>query len=261
MTKNKNPYQSGQIGVIIVLIMSVLLTVGLSMSANTNSDLFISQQEEESNRVFNAAEAGIEEALSGNLVFSENPATGTVAKIADIGINYQVNSLRILETRVFEGSSLKIDVQGAATGNQLNLNWAKETTCSGEKKISPASLLISVYYDDAGTIKTRHYAYGGCDYSDNFIPAIVVNNEGYKRGITVTLTEDDLFVRIKPVYNDTNIRARGFGWNLPYQGFLIRSEAESDLGNENRSVEVIRSLPNAPAVMDYSLYSGSTISK
>ena len=155
---------------------------------------------------------------------------------------------------------MKSDLTGATNGYQLNLNWAKETSCTGNKKTSPASLLISIYYDDAGTIKNRYFTYGECDYGDNFPKAVVINN-GYRSGITLDLTSDDLFALIKPIYNDTNIRARGFYWDLPYQGFSIRSEANSELGDENRAVEVIRSLPNPPSVMDYVLYSGSTINK
>ena len=64
-----------------------MLTVGLSLAANTSSDLIISQQEEESNRVFNAAEAGIEKALSEDLIFSEETQSGVLDSIDDVDVN------------------------------------------------------------------------------------------------------------------------------------------------------------------------------
>ena len=57
--------QQGQVVIIILLLMAVALTVGLSISSQTASDVKISTQLEESERAFAAAEAGIESVLSG----------------------------------------------------------------------------------------------------------------------------------------------------------------------------------------------------
>ena len=53
----------------------------------------------------------------------------------------------------------------------------------------------------------------------------------------------------------------GDGWALPVQAYNIRSEAKNDLGNETRAVEVNKTLDAAPAIMDYALFSGTTIVK
>jgi len=260
MTKKQNPYQSGQIGVIIVLIMSVLLTVGLSMSANTNSDLFVSQQEEESNRVFNAAEVGIEQALSSNLAFEGESSTGTVDNITDVGVDYSISKTRTLETRLFEGVSVKVDVSNANDGDTLRIDWSRENDCVSE---DPASILISIYHDEAGTLTVRNYAYAACARADGFTSVANINENSLRRRIDLAMQAGDQFVRIKPVYNDTHVRvySSSVAWTLPVQGFLIRSSANNELGNETRVVEVNRTLPTAPSVMDYSLYSGGTISK
>lgn len=260
MKQLKNTSQSGQIGIIIILIMSVMLTVGLSLAANTSSDLIISQQEEESNRVFNAAEVGIEEALSSDLTFAQESMAGTVNTISDVAVDYNISKTRQLETRLFEGVSAKVDVSNAIDGDVLRIDWSRENDCASE---NPASLLVSVYSDDAGTIRARHYTYGGCNRGDGFETGGTISDNGLFRRTDLVMQTGDQFVRIKPIYNDTHLRvwSPSIGWTLPVQALVIRSEATSDLGNENRAVEVNRSLPSAPSVMDYALYSGSTISK
>lgn len=75
--------QQGQTLIIILLIMAVSLTVGLSVVSRSTSDIKISQQEKEATRAFSIAELGIEQALIGG------PLTGSTAD----GITYQVSTL------------------------------------------------------------------------------------------------------------------------------------------------------------------------
>lgn len=252
---NQHYYQAGQIGVVTLLIMTVLLTVGLSTAANTTRDVTLSQQEAESTRVFSAAEAGIEQALSS---YEGENLSGNVGSISDVDVNYTLTEVNALETRLFEGVSVAVDVTGVTTGQGITVHWSKDDDCGAA---DPASLLISIFYDDAGTTRVRYETAGACDRSDGFTLASNVNTDGYRREIDIPLQTNDLFLRIKPLYNDTHIRVTGAGWTLPVQGVRVRSEASNQLGNETRSVEVNRSLPTAPSVMDYALVSGTTIVK
>ena len=263
MEKKFSNNQSGQIGVAILLTMTVLLTMGLSVASRSTEDLFLSEQQSESARVFNAAEAGIEDALSADFDFQGNTSAGTIDTISDTSVDYVVTKQNTLETRLFEGVSVKIDVDdsGAGTGltigRDLFVEWSRETDCVSQ---NPASLIISVFYDDAGTTRARYYAYSACSKSDGFTAG--TNGAGnYYKNVTFPLLTGDLFVRIKAVYNDTHIRVAGSGWTLPVQAFNIRSEAKNDLGNETRTVEVNKTLEAAPAIMDYALFSGTTIVK
>src|SRR3990167_5038568 len=56
--------QSGQVALIVLLVMVVMLTLGISIAQRGVADVRISQQEEDSARAFQAAEAGLEQALS-----------------------------------------------------------------------------------------------------------------------------------------------------------------------------------------------------
>jgi len=55
--------ENGQILLIVVITMIVALTVGLSIASRTVTELRLSRQNEESQRAFNAAEAGIDRVL------------------------------------------------------------------------------------------------------------------------------------------------------------------------------------------------------
>lgn len=257
--------QSGQIGVIILLIMAVLLTAGLSLAVRTTQELFLSQQTAESTRVFNAAEAGIEEALSNDLSFEGDSTEGQITDIENTTVDYTISKVRGLETKLFEGVTVMVDVTGTTNGSSLTVDWSKTDNCSGPAADQPASLLVDVYSQSGSDTVVRHIPVGGCNRSDGFNDnSASVNNDGYRRRATVALQSGDLFVRIKPIYNDTDIRVVGNsfgGWVIPVQYYNIRSQARNDRGDETRIVEVNRTLPTAPSVMDYVLYSGTTINK
>ena len=255
--------QRGQVGVIIVLIMVVLLTIGLSLATRTTQDLFLAQQQADSTRVFNAAEAGVEQALSTSLTFEGSTLNGDIADFgnldtSNIDVNYTITKVNQLETRLFEMVTVMVDVTGVTTGQGLQIDWSKENDCNNQ---DPASLLVSVYYDSGGQTKVRHYPLGACDRGDGFTQATTINQDGYRRRISLALETGDLFVRVKPVYNDTHIRVSGNGWTLPVQYYNIHSEAVNTLGTEARVVEVNRTLSAAPSVMDFAVFSGSTLAK
>lgn len=256
-----NTSQSGQIGVIILLIMVVILTIGLSVATRTTQETFLSTQTAESSRVFNAAEAGIEQALSTDLVSLEsNPSdsvTGSVSSVDDTSVNYSITKVRGLETKLFEGVSVSLNVAGVSTGQGLVIEWSQHT-CAQD----PAGLMASIYYNDAGTTRVRYRALGNCARGDGFEQATTqAAGNPYRYRFTLALQTNDLFVRLQPTYNDTTIKVSGSGWTLPTQYYKIRSEATNNLGSESRVVEVNRTLPTAPSVMDYALYSGATLVK
>lgn len=257
------PYsaQSGQIGVIILLIMVVILTIGLSVASRTTQETFLATQNAESSRVFNAAEAGVEQALSTDLTALEaqpqDSVTGSVNSLSDTTVNYSITKVRSLQTRLFEGISVAVNVTGISTGQGIVIEWAQED-CGQD----PASFLASIYSRTGSVTTARYRAIGNCARGDGFEQATTMAaGNPYRYRFTLALQSNDVFVRLQPLYNDTNISVSGSGWILPTQYYKIRSEAKNTLGNETRIVEVNRTLPTAPSVMDYALYSGTTLIK
>jgi hypothetical protein len=253
--------QSGQVGIIIILIMVVLLTFGLSLASRSTREVALSQQEEESNRVFNAAEAGVERALATSLDFQGEELTQADVLIpgTDSSLDYNIRKNRILETRLIEGTTAMVRMQDPATTLPVDIyiDWSRDADCNAARK--PSSLLVSVYNSTAGVNTVRHLSFGACTRNDDIAVAAAGQN-GYFRRATITTQAGDQFLRIKTVYNDTFLRVSA-PTTLPTQAYDIRSEANSNLGNETRSVEVKRTLSVAPSVMDFALFSGSTLVK
>jgi Tfp pilus assembly protein PilX len=247
--------QRGQTGVIILLIMAGMLTVGLSLATRTTEEVLVTEQSKESTRIFNAAEAGIEEALSSDL----NVLTdGTIPGIEGVDVSYTVNKVNRLETQLFEGVTVSADVTGVTTGQELRVDWSTITDCASDE---PASLILTILSDEGGLTKSRYIPLAACDNSDGFTLASTINENNMRRRYDVPLVTGDFMVRVKPIYNNTQVRIAGKGFDLPVQYFSVRSQAQSTIGNETRSVEVNRTLSAAPSVMDYVLYSGSTLVK
>jgi len=253
---------SGQVGLIILLIMVVILALGLSLATRTSQQAEISIQQEDTTRVFNAAESGVEAALA-NIYQAEE--SGTIDDISedissldilesDSDINYNITKSNILETHLKQGTSTELQVP---TAGSISFYWATEQACE-----DTASLLLSVYADDGSQLTARHFAVGDCSGSstrgDNFIP----NDAGptpYLYAYTLFTTADDQFVRVKPVYTDTDIKIVG---SPAVSQFTINSQAQNTLtSQETRTFEVKRTLSTAPAFMEYALVSGSSIIK
>jgi hypothetical protein len=242
--------------------MVVILALGLSLATRTSQQAEISIQQEDTTRVFNAAEAGVEAALA-NIFQSESAGdienlSEDVASLdlsgSNANISYNISKSNTLETHLKQGSSTELVLPAAGS---ISFYWAIEENCE-----DTASLILSVYNNDAGEITARHYAVGDCSGTstrgDNFIP----NDSGptpYQYAYTLFTTDTDEFVRVKPVYKDTDIKIVG---SPAVSQFTINSQAQNTLaGQETRSFEVKRTLSTAPAFMEYALVSGSSIIK
>lgn len=256
-----NTRYSGQIAIVILLIMVVLLTIGLSLASRTTQEIFLSQQEAESTRVFNAAESGVENALSQD--FSGISAATQLENItiANVSVRTFITPKGVLETQITEGSTVHLDLAGLIAGAPIRVEWSKKSGCD-----TSASIITSTYYDDAGTTKVEHEAFGpaspcaGSRDTDEFDQALSGSGtDDYTYGYTVNIPANSLYMRINAVYNDTPLRVTGA--EASNQFFVIRAEADNDNGDENRAVQVGRSLSTSPSFMDYSVYSGGALAQ
>ncbi|MDP3888665.1 MAG: hypothetical protein Q8Q24_01330 [bacterium] len=159
--KTLSTSQSGQALLIILLIAAVSLTIGLSITSRSITDIRISQRTEESARAYSAAEAGIEEALAtglGNSVtFSETGAkfnsqvTGIGGSSDEFAFPQPIgsdetqtlslaswNNVTKLYSKSFNRSLLRV-----AWGNQGSLDY-------------PA-LEVNIYYLDSTTYKNARF--------------------------------------------------------------------------------------------------------
>ena len=78
--------------------MAGMLTIGLSLASRTTQELFLSGQEADSARVFNAAEVGIEEALSQDLDFTGETYSAEIGSVENVDVNYTIGKVNSLKT-------------------------------------------------------------------------------------------------------------------------------------------------------------------
>ncbi|MFC1627384.1 PilX N-terminal domain-containing pilus assembly protein [Patescibacteria group bacterium] len=251
---------SGQAALVVLLVMAVTLGFGLSIISQSTTDVRISSQEQESSRAFNAAEAGIEEALQDLSVSSAGLA------VNGIDVNYTVAQENYLEGIYSENESAQVLLGGV--NNTLTIEWAKSTSevenpgnCAGVAAGSgqtAASLLITVVDDND---QVRRVGLNACDLSaaNGMTNVLAVGADDYLRSYDLAVTSNDAYVRIRPIYNQASMRVVGF-LDLPDQLYQIDSKAQTNT-LESKAIEVTRTEPATPSIFDYVLFSGTSIVK
>lgn len=259
--------ESGQVLLIVILVIIVSLTIGLSLATRGITNLRTSTEEADSQKALAAAEAGIEKALQNTV-----PGSGTLNLSSYITTVAQQGG----NTFLLNGGSLIVQGEGAdvwladhnADGTinystvksppNFHLYWGapSEVSCDpSDVSRWPAAIeAIVVSGTSATNVTTTRYAYDPCARGNNFTstnpsgsPDPILNNlrirtpEGAPGGMVIT---NGIFVRVVPVYKSTIIGASGCnagGGNcttMPSQGFQITSTGTS--GTANRKINVFK---------------------
>lgn len=261
---------SGQILLVIVLISTVLLTIGLSVSKVTTQETRVSKLEEDSKRAFAAAEAGLEAALQ---LQSGSIALSTVLG-EDAGISGQAEIITT-DAPSYKAPELKKDKQltfylsgftPADPGNPDSQGVFDE----------PFSGNLKIHIDDEASFCTETKKHA---LELTFVNATTTENKISTRkvielkncdpqvieGTTDKINYDDiidlsalpshlLFIRlIAPSSEFTGIRLQvinstGDGSeNWPTQGKTIISTATTTQTNVSKKIKLFQSYPQLPA--------------
>lgn len=284
----------GQAVIIVLLIMVVALTVGISISLRSTKNIRISTRTEESQRAFSAAEAGLEAILSGGgPSVSGDLSSGGTQQIKysatkthyGDGLNFVVPAdiARDDTQQVWLVSHVEntVEITDDCSGTDLFKRCYQNNTinvCWGNTvNVDVPALEATLVYKEGGIYKIRKYAYdpdqatrlnnfsvsslnaGNCDagvyYSQLSFPIInILSGDRY------------LALRLRLLYNTNKqkIAVRSTGSDLPYQGELFDSTGTVHITaseTEVRSLEFKKSYPYLPGIFDFALYSGSDISK
>lgn len=261
--------ERGQALLIVVLVMVVSLTIGLSVASRSITNLRTSKEEESSQRAFSAAEAGVERAIKANCQslpcptlassFSENSSNYNAQTTYLSGTNFLVNGGNIISKN--DGTDIwfvshKADgtLDYSATWNgSLTLYWgsvsdvcdsdpAKNTAAALEiilirgTKDSPVASRFGVdkCSSRAGSNKFDAPGGGGTVGGKVFSSSYVINN------IT-----SGIVARIVPLYANTTLGVSGGNNALPSQGKIINSTGES--GTTSRKITVFQGYPSLPS--------------
>lgn len=263
-THSKQQKAEGYIVIVVLLLAAVLLMLGLSFAARTTEQVFLSTQEEDTTRVFNAAESGIEQALY-NLDTGIETATEVEQDVIDSGAVNNAD-VRVTAQRI-ENASITV-----RQGETLTLYPSAGAELSEIRFTDPsgncAGLLVTVY---RGT-EARHNSWyakraSGCDTNTLANETASSGSLTLSAGVfTLRINSNTHFgypafqttdmIRVTPLFNDvtfTRIAAT-----------QIRATASDNLdgdAKETRRIEVMRTEPGPPSVFDYAVFSGGDLVK
>lgn len=277
-------HQRGQILLIVVLTMIIALTVGLSIASRIVTELRLSRQNEESQRAFQAAEAGIEQTLrqeqsiSSAVNFDENNASFTTTYTSEGGASILLNNG--LEVDQTVGADVWLsdyssdpellfgNPMGGGAAVSVTIYWRspEQTSClqGAGKSIAPA-IEISVLSGDKEDPSLSRYVVeaSGCSR----IPGVAQGTSGnysigesqtpFRNSFTISIT-DGLIMKVIPIYNSGLIGvtaiSNGNAIAFPAQGSIVESVGAA--GNTVRKVTYFRSFPQLPLeVFPYSILS------
>lgn len=244
--------QAGQILLIIVLVMTIALTIGLSVASRTISNLRVSTDEENSQRAFSAAEAGIEQAMQTNTQnsgsFSNNTDYQTTITTVS-GLEFILNNrLPVLKDNAVDLWLSAYPGYTSPWSGTLTIYWGKgNDACNTNETLNtmPALEILVITGNKANPVLT-HYPVDVAPCSARAAPPtgnlfeVIPTGGGTVEGRAFSFRKtivinSGLLVRIIPLYAPSVIGVRGCAadgvtncTDLPSQGRLITSVGTAD---------------------------------
>lgn len=259
--------EHGQVLLVVVLVMVVALTVGLSLASRSIIHLKTSTEGVESQKAFSAAEAGIEQVLQSNADITSPQNLGNNAFIQNAKVTQLGNASSFLmnngETvHQDDGGDIWLTAYDPNPNNlyqspknwNLNIYWGTQTGCSD------AALEIIVLAGTKSNPTIDHRAFDACpgrQSSNNFsIPAsgsYTISGQAFKYQAVLPITSG-LFVRVVPLYTDTKIGVQDtLGNTFPTQGQIVT--AVGTAGTTQRKVSLFQAYESTPTEFFYTLFS------
>lgn len=274
--------QSGEIILVILLVMAVGLTIGLSVAGRSLTDVRLSTQIDESSRAFSAAEAGIENILSQGL-FGAAGSTGVPIGDSSYDVSVETlggtNNLFSFPTAIEDGDAQTIWlVPHNASGPDDSTPYYTASTievCWGDDSSTVPAIEVSVLFKSVSNYKVARAAYDSDNsrQADNqFSPssgACTQQSSIYNHHQTITFSDlippptgTLLALRIRPVYASAKIAVvpPAPAQNLPEQGKNISSTGKSGSG-VSRRWNVVQTYSAPTDFFDYAVWSNTDLVK
>lgn len=276
----KDRYSSGQALLIILLIMAVALTIGLSVVSQSIVDIRLSQQQEESARAFSAAEAGLESLLATGVAPESFEGFTITTETKELG-----NSDSFIFPKEIKAGDIQIvwlvghNSDGEPdpgvdqfNGTEIRVFWGNSGTPSNNET-TPA-LEATLFYKEGNDYRTIKYT-GDPNTNrrttNNFQQA---SDAGYTlqqktfqfRKMIQNMPAGVMYyaLRLKLIYNSDQphiLGVRGIGDNIPLQGHCYQVKASKQETGISRKVEQCQLYKSLPSIFDYVLFSESDLAK
>ncbi|MDP2735544.1 MAG: hypothetical protein Q8P12_05035 [bacterium] len=271
--------RSGQALIIILLVMAVSLTLGISVASRSISALRQVSFSAQSAQSLAFAEAGAEEALKclddGSCAAPFDPAAVDLNGDGRDDFDYQISVLGSSST--FDGlpplerdSTIEVSLLNYPRDTAVSVYWVDRSS-SGQLAANSGMELSIIYCDDDGaTCTTKNYlmqrtAYDTVASRANGIPKLALGSfdvngvtYGYRAVVTPPGGKYPAALRLRVMYAteavSVAVQSAG-GAVLPVQGQKVESSGFS--GQVIRKVEVVRTNPFLSELFDFAIFSGS----
>ncbi len=274
MVRNTRSSSSGQVLLIVVITMIVVLTIGLTLASRTITNLKLSKQNEDSQRAFQAASAGIDRYINQSSGGTNNLNNASfTTSITNLQGNASQNYITLLnngdlvdqdrgiEVWLSDYPSFANPISGSIFPQWGTSNQSSCNTGSG-KQTTPAVEIV-VLSGNINSPTMAKYLFDPCASrraSNNFSTPSSPGNTfngitlSYYAGIPIS---SGLLMKIIPLYNSSVLGVTfvpSSGQPLPPQGKVITSTGIS--GDITRKVVYFESYPQIPdEVFPYAILS------
>ncbi len=276
--------QSGQILLIVVLAMVVALTVALSVISHTVTNLKTAKQNEESQKAFQAAQSGLDQALQqintnntngsstlnnqANYSFNISNSNSISSTFAEVNNGDPINQDQGYDiwlsdypkfTNPFTGSiTLYWDENTITNCTQLSGNASSDPTISPALEVLVLSNVLApqlskYVYDPCRSAAPRPITNSSSTNSGGPFTLTSFNNKTYQYSVTIPVSSA-LIMKVVPIFNSTTMAMQSSGPTIPSQGKVITSTGNS--GETVRKLQYFISYPQIPAeLMQYAIIS------
>lgn len=282
----------------LILVMTVALAIGLSVIQKSLTDVSTSSKVEESQRAFSAAEAGIEQALRGDLSPVEFTDTSSEAQAEDKGfqpaiplpnpqppVYHRQDPLEypplakeeVAHVWLSDLNSLSNPPAAHYIQNSLEVLWGSQ-----DPEDKAALELTLVYYDGSKYTSRKWYidqttrtpsnnfkqisCDGGYQLVSGTYQCKVTIGASIDRESDPALPTDLMILRARLLYNKTSqpfavqaVGTCGKDCSLPPQAREIISVGQS--GQTQRTVRLFQMQKVVPPYFDYAIFSAGEIKK
>lgn len=251
LTNKQNRKNSGQVALVMVLIMTVVSAVVVSVAGRVTTETRIQQLSKDSSDAFLTAQSGLEEAISRQ----ESLNTTTVGDDRSYKVTLENKGQDgLLTDRVSSGTSIDIVLNGSASLQGLRVYWKSVTSSPSALFVSKIkdNEIVDLAYDSTGENGFTRITTGGTLNGVEFthVTSQIDLDPTIKR-IRVSLYGGAAILGFQPV-----------GDTLPVQVVSYKSEGTVGTGTETvrygLSYEESRD-KRTPEVFDYALFSYGSI--
>lgn len=248
--------ESGQALLVVVLVMVVALTVGLSLVSRSIVNIRTSTEEADAQEALAAAEAGIEQAIQTNTTiplttFIENNTTYnanvTEAKGADAflanGGNLVIKDDGIDVWLISHNPDGTPNYATSPWNGNLDIYWGDPSLSDCDNAAMEVAV-ISKNSTPPPDFQLKRYAYDPCTsrrgdnkFSPPTGPVNIIEGKTFPYTVRINNVSSGLVVRVVPIYASTAVAVDG-SIELPTQGFAIDSTGTSGAGDR----QVLRSI-------------------